>query len=101
MYIMYTGRDAETKRTNMLTHTHTREHTLPKKNKKKTLHTQTCTVESLCGSEFISVCLPLRINTPVGRQTAVSVPGRLPKHTHTYTHPHTHAHMHTLMPVDV
>lgn len=42
-------------------------------------------MESLCGSEFISVCLPLRINTLIGRQTAASVPGSAPPPS-PYTH---------------
>lgn len=99
---MYTGRNAETKRTNMLTcmHAYTHTHCCTQRH----THTQNLTHSDMhCGVPLwirIHFCLlfPLQINTPVGRQTAVSVPRRLSclhtlpicAHVHTHMHRHTH-----------
>lgn len=47
-------------------------------------------------NSFLSA-FPSKSIPPLGGQTAVNVPGRLPE----YTYAHTHTHTHALMPVDV
>lgn len=70
MYIMYTGRDAQTKRTNMLTHMHKHTHAATCKLTKKKSYTLRHALWSPCMDQnsFLSAFPSKSIALPVDRQ---------------------------------